>query len=253
MTFNSRTASLILATAWNTKTPCPGIPQDSFPESIVQAYEIQDLLTTEVDDEVAGWKVGFPPSGAISGRVFSRNLHSSPINLSSVTYPEPNLECEIAFRISADPPILSRIATREDYSPIMKAYSAIELTGRRVAGAPHGPSNEREVRDIIADNSGGAGLVIGPELNGWRDLDFSTIAVDLEIANKPAPMIPDANKRDLVMVVVDLANQLAERGLDLRNGDYISTGSLTEPTRLPVGADARAVYKDIGEINLRLE
>ncbi len=245
-------AAAVLAAAWNADRTCSGIPQDLFPQSVEQSYLIQDLMAAKINDTVVGWKIGFPPSGAISGRVFSRHLYRSPQVLSAVVHPEPNLECEIAFRIVTPPPRLTRPAVAADYAPIMKAFTAIELTGRRSAGAPHGPSNEWEVRDIVADNAAGAGLVIGPELIEWQSSDFRRIDVDLKIDDRPIPVIAGANERDLVGAVVDLANQLADRGLFLKDGDYISTGSLTEPTRLPVGSNAMAVFDNIGVISLGL-
>ncbi len=246
-------AAALLAKSWNFKEFRPPLPDDCFPRSVDEAYKIQDLMTSQIDDEVIGWKIGFPPSGAISGRIFSKNLYKSPTFLSSLVHPQPNLECEIAFQIARAPPPTQRPYIREEFEPIMRAYIAVELTGRRISEAPHGPSNEWEMRDIIADNSGGAGLVVGSELRQWQNWDFSDTVVDLEIDNKFIDTIPAVRERDLVIVVVNLANQLKDRGIELKIGDYISTGSLTIPTRLPVGASARAVFQSIGEIDLRLE
>ncbi len=244
-------AAALLSKAWNMGEFRPPLPDDCFPKTIDEAYEIQDLITSQIDDEVIGWKIGFPPSGAISGRIFSKNLYNSPTVLSSLVHPQPNLECEIAFQITRAPALRPYI--REDFEPIMRAYIAVELTGRRISEAPHGPSNEWEVRDIIADNSGGAGLVVGSELLQWQNQNFGDIILDLEIDNKAIEVIPAARGRDLVMVVVNLANQLKGRGIELKIGDYISTGSLTVPTRLPVGTSAKAVFSSVGQVDLRLE
>ncbi len=246
-------AATILARSWNNQEFSPPLPDDCFPRSVEEAYKIQDLMTSQIDDEVVGWKIGFPPSGPISGRIFSKNLYKSPTVLSSLTHPQPNLECEIAFQITQTPPQLQRPFAREDFEPIMRVYIAIELTGRRICKAPHGPSSEWEVRDIIADNSAGAGLVIGSELHHWQNGNFGGTIVDLEIDDRIIEVIPAARQRDPVMVVVDLANQLMGRGVKLNAWDYVSTGSLTIPTRLPVGASAKAVFQSIGEISLRLE
>lgn len=250
---NFITAASLLATAWNTDHPCSGIPDDCFPQSMEQAYIIQDLVSEQIKDDVVGWKVGFPPSGAISGRVYSRQLYSSPTVLSADVHPEPNIECEIAFRIEGNPPSLSRPAVREDYASFLRAFIAIELTGRRVAGAPHGPSNDWEVREIVADNSGGGGLVIGPELLERPNWDFSGADIQLDIDGVPVPVIAEARERDLLMIVVDLANQLSGRGISLKAGDYISSGSLTVPVPLPVGSRAKAEIDNCGEIDIRLE
>ncbi len=246
-------AAVLLAQSWNMEEFCPPLPDDCFPRSAKEAYKIQDLMASQIDDEVVGWKIGFPPSGPISGRIFSKNLYKSPAVLSSLTHPQPNLECEIAFQITRAPPQVQRVYVREDFEPIMRAFIAIELTGRRICEAPHGPSSEWQVRDIIADNSAGAGLVIGSELHHWQNRNFGDTIVDLKIDGKIIETIPAARKRDPVMVVVDLANQLMDRGIELTVEDYISTGSLTIPTMLPAGAGARAVFQSIGEISLRLE
>jgi 2-keto-4-pentenoate hydratase len=241
-----------LAEAWTGNRPIPGLPAAVAPASEAEAYAVQDRFTGLLDDNVVGWKVGFPPSGPITGRVFAGRLLASPARLSSRVFPDPKVECEFALRLTSASEPLDRPFRRADYEDRLRCFLAIELTGRRVAGAPHGPSTEEEVPDIVADNAAGAGLVVGPEVARWRDLPLSETQVALTIAGRRVAMVAAARDRDPVQVVVWVANHLAARGIALEAGHIVSTGSLTEPTDLPPGGSATAVFDDLGQVQVEL-
>lgn len=241
-----------LAEAWTGNRPIPGLPAAAAPASEAEAYAVQDRFAGLIEESVVGWKVGFPPSGPITGRVFARRLLASPARLSAQVFPDPKVECEFALRLVSAPEALDRPFRREDFEDRLRCFLAIELTGRRVAGAPHGPANEREVPDIVADNAAGAGLVVGPEVARWRDLPLSETQVALTIAGRKVPMVAAARDRDPVEVVVWLANHLAARGIALAAGHIVSTGSLTEPTDLPLGGSATAVFDHLGQVQVEL-
>jgi 2-keto-4-pentenoate hydratase len=241
-----------LAEAWTGNRPIPGLPAAAAPASDAEAYAVQDRFTELLDDTVVGWKVGFPPSGPITGRVFARRLLASPARLSPEVFPDPKVECEFALRLTSAPEVLDRPFRRADFVDRLDCFLAIEMTGRRVEGAPHGPTNEGEVPDIVADNGAGAGLVVGPEVVRWQDRPLSETQVALTIAGRKVPMVAAARDRDPVEVVIWLANHLAQRGIALEAGHYVSTGSLTEPTDLPLGGSATAVFGDLGQVQVEL-
>ena len=241
-----------LAEAWTVNHPIQGLPAAAAPTSEAEAYAVQDLFTQLLEDSVVGWKVGFPPSGPITGRVFARRLLPSPARLSPQVFPDPKVECEFALRLTSAPEALDRPYRRADFEDRLRCFLAIELTGRRIAGAPHGPTNQEEVPDIVADNGAGAGLVVGPEVTRWRDRPLSETQVALTIAGRKVPMVAGARDRNPVEVVVWLANHLAARGIALEAGHYVSTGSLTEPTDLSLGGSATAFFGDLGQVQVAL-
>jgi 2-keto-4-pentenoate hydratase len=245
-------AARLLAEAWIGNRLLAGLPAATAPASEAEAYAVQDLFAGLLEDSVAGWKVGFPSSGPITGRVFARRLLASPARLSPRVFPEPKVECELAFCLTSAPEPLDRPFRREDFEHRLGCFLAIELTGRRIEGASHGPASDREVPDIVADNAAGAGLVVGPEVARWQDRPLSETQVALTIAGRKVPMAAAARDRDPVQVVVWLANHLTARGIALEAGHIVSTGSLTEPTDLPPGGSATAVFDDLGQVRVEL-
>ena len=93
---------------------------------------------------------------------------------------------------------------------------------------------------------------MGPEVVRWHGKPLSETRVALNIAGRKVPMAAAARDRDPVEVVVWLANHLAARGIALDAGHIVSTGSLTEPTDLPPGESATAVFEDLGQVQVEL-
>ena len=91
---------------------------------------------------------------------------------------------------------------------------------------------------------GGAGaLVVGDEIPEWQDLDLQTLQVDLRIDGGPPVTNFEGDYRSNPLeVVVWLANFLSRRGIGLRKGDLVSTGSATHAPALYSGASAIATF-----------
>jgi 2-keto-4-pentenoate hydratase len=246
-------AAALLAQAWSGDAPLDAWPEALVPVDAAEAYAIQDAFCDRVGDQVVGWTVGFGSSAPIVGRIFKARLHGSPAVLSTATYPQPNLDCEVAFLVRDALPQLRRPYTPADLFYRVRAFAAVGLTGRRVRGAPHSRSDEREQWTILADNAAGAGLIVGPEIEDWRDRGINAVEVALQVDGETADPIPDLQRRDPVDVLLWLASHLAGRGLRLEPGQYIATGTLTMPTPLRPGSAATALFRGIGEISVRLE
>ena len=105
---------------------------------------------------------------------------------------------------------------------------AFELIEDR--NADHG---DVDALSILVDNSWCAGVVLGPPSTDWHSLDLADTPVSLRVNDAPpAAAVTGAAMGNPLNSLVWLANQLASRGLTLKGGMIVMTGS-TLATRFP--------------------
>jgi len=254
---NIQAAAELLATAWRSRTPIPGLPADCKPQTRQQAYAIQDAMAAILGFEVAGWKIGGFTVGQMTaqgldgpmiGRVLAPTVAPTPAELEAEPYNLCMLECELAFVINQE------LAPRETPYHIdelmdnMVLCLAIELTGSRYT---EGYNTDWFCN--IADNGNSGGLIIGPEIPDWRELRLADISVDLHLdRGEGIPNLQGDWRVDPLAVMQWTANCLSERGISLAAGSIVSTGSLTEPQPFRQGNSAIAIYSGLGELQVCL-
>ncbi len=244
-----------LAAAWreDRKIALPA----GVPTSRAEAFAMQDRMAALIGDATAGWKVGAAVravqeleghDGPIVGRILASRLHQSPARLPAATYAGGKVECEMAFRLTADLPLADAPYTRDRVARILVFHPAIELTGSRYAPGDRAPSTHA----VIADNGNANGFVFGPPIADWQDLPFSTLAIDARLDGRPIEVYTGIQRYDPVQAVADTATDLAARGIALKAGDYVSTGSSTVPTPIARGQTLIALFADLQRLEVTL-
>ncbi len=200
------------------------------PTTIPDAYDIQEryvaLLRNEHGDAV-GYKVG---------------LTSAPMP----DFGRLGLEFEIAVRIKSDVPVTGAPCTAEMIEPhIAGVCAAIELVDDRNADYAN-----LDVRSLVADNSWNGGIVLSEFATKWPDLESV-----LGRATKDDVAIGDGYGRDILghpfNSVAWLATQLASRGVSLKAGQVVMTGSVMK-TVFPVeDASYRFDLEEIGVVEVQ--
>jgi 2-keto-4-pentenoate hydratase len=246
-----------LAAAWreNTKIALP--EGGAGPASRAEALAVQDRMAALIGDRTVGWKVGAAVravqvleghDGPIVGRILAARVHQSPATVPAATYAGGKVECEFAFRLTADLPLEAAPYTREAVAKDLVFHPAIELTGSRYAPADRAPSTHA----VIADNGNANGFVFGPPLPEWRDIPFSTLPIDARLDGVPLEVYTGVQRYDPVQAVADTASDLAARGIELRAGDYVSTGSATVPTPIGQGQRLVAIFGGLQRLEVTL-
>jgi 2-keto-4-pentenoate hydratase len=138
------------------------------------------------------------------------------------------LEFEIAVRIKSDIPVTAVPCTAEMIEPhIAGVCAAIELVDDRNADYTH-----LDVLSLVADNSWNGGIVLSEFATKWPDLEGV-----LGRASKDDVAIGEGFGRDILghpfNSVAWLATQLASRGVGLKAGQVVMTGSVMK-TVFPV-------------------
>lgn len=230
------------------------------PTDMDSAYAIQNIAIRLDGREVAGWKVGKinPPEDARLGT----NRLAGPIFADSIVHAslgeEPLMPVFSEGFAAAEAEFLLHVAAGWDgqvpqsNADVLGLLDKVHL-GIEVASSPYPGINADGPTVTVSDFGNNYGLVVGPELDGWRETDFNSITVRLDIEGVTAGENTTANMLDgpLGAVRFLLANVKA-RGLDCSKGAWISTGAVTGVHPVKPGEAVVATFVGQGEVRCRI-
>jgi len=212
------------------------LPADLTPNDETEAYRIQDafvaLLLADGTGPIIGYKIALTSKAMqemvgsdhpSTGVLLAGCRYDSPKSLKASAFQRLGIECELAVELAEDLPhsalslSVDQVATR-----VAAIRPAFELIEDRNADY-----DDLEVGSLIADNAWNAGIVLGPELDGWRQTDLTTWPARLAINDQEADagVLGDAMGHPF-KVVAWLADHLALRGQTLKAGMVLMTGSV---------------------------
>ncbi|MFN4286995.1 MAG: 2-keto-4-pentenoate hydratase [Brevundimonas sp.] len=229
----------------------------ALPESLSQAYAIQDQAIALWPGEVRGWKLGRIPDplvqryGAdrLAGPIFSGNIWPMIDDDNGVAVPVINggfaaVEAEYLIRINRDVSPDERSWTREEAVDLIDEV----LTGIELAGSPLSLINDLGPAVTASDFGNNAGLIVGKRVEDGiarlDDLECRMLIEGGEVGRGRAGNLPGGPLQALVFLL-DLH---ARRGISLRAGDLISTGAVTGVHRIEAGQRALADFGTDGSI-----
>ena len=239
--------------------PYQPIPESFAPRSIIEAYDMQEAyhdLIIPARGPLTGYKIALTSSvmqqmvgfnAPCSGGIFSNNIHQSPATVKASDYGRLGAECEIAVLLGGDLPAASAPYDRSSVAEAVEALMpAFELVDDRNADY-----SDLFFLSVVADNTWNAGLVLGPRVTDWRELDLSVARGGMEINGKPAG---EGKGGDVLghpfEALAWLANTLAERGKSLSAGMIVMTGSIVTTKFLNAGDTATVSIEGLGEARL---
>lgn len=224
----------------------PGFP-GQVPETLEEAYRVQDCAIADWDDEVAGWKIGGIPAALrprfggvdrLAGPVFSRSIiHARPGVVAS--YPVFDggfaaVEAEFVLRIGRD--------CGPGQCPPGQAAGLVDAVflGIETAGSPLATINELGPCVIISDFGNNHGLIVGPRLADWHAPGFGQTKVVTSVDGvRVGSGTPDSLAGGPLGSLEFLLEVLAQRGRTLKQGDLVTTGAVTGVHSVAPGAVSR--------------
>jgi 2-keto-4-pentenoate hydratase len=229
------------------------------PATIADAYDIQERYVALIRDkhgEAVGYKVGLTsaPMQAfcridhpIAGVVLASRVHQSGVTVRRADFGRLGLEFEIAVRVKSDVPVTSVPCTAEMIKPhIDGVCAAIELVDDR--SADYG---NLDVLSLVADNSWNGGIVLSEFAAKWPDLEDV-----LGRATKDRVAIGEGHGRDILghpfNSVAWLATQLGSRGVRLKAGQVVMTGSVMKTVFPLEDASYRFDLEGIGFVEVQV-
>lgn len=234
--------------ARRTGSPIPSYPGQR-PETLDEAYAVQDVAIALTDQAIAGWKVG-----RIEPPIEARNRLAGPI-FADMVVPEGDTPPAMAIFeggfAAAEAEFLLRIGTAPD--PDKLSYTLAEAIvlidavhiGIEIASSPYGGINDDGPAVTISDFGNNNGLVLGQPIIEWRDVDLNDWPVELLINGESAGRATTATMLDGPFGAARfLFEALAERGIPLEPGQWISTGAVTGVHAVTVGDRIEARFDD---------
>ncbi len=227
------------------------------PETLEQAYDIQDAVIDGWPGEIGGWKVGRILGAAVSkyncdrlaGPIFSDMIAQTRTNSLEVpVYPEgfAAIEGECVAVINKDAPIdKTTYSTQEAVDMIDSIHLGVEI-----ASSPFPGINDNGPLVTICDLGNNYGLIVGEAIPNWRELrlqdwTMATFIGDERVGQSTPADIPGGP----VESVRFMLENSARRGRPLKKGALVSTGAVTGVHAIKVGQTARVELVGASQIN----
>lgn len=231
-------------------------PSDLQPDSLDEAYAVQDFviagLLADHGGQSIGWKVGCTNAaaqqllglgGPFYGRLLSPFVHDSPVTLDANRFHMLCVEAEFAVEVGRDFAAGDAPFNRAGVADhIRSVLPAIEIVDTRFV-------NWRRVGAtwLVADNGSAGHWVRGKAVADWRGLDLAGHQIALRVNEQVIREGVGANVMGHPFEAVRfLANDLARRGRALRAGDIVSTGTAIEVYYAKAGDRIDADFGELG-------
>jgi len=223
---------------------------------LASAYRLQDRLREALvsrGERVAGWKAAFTSRAAQEANQLAEPgcafLLASGVLASGAEVPFARftalaVEAEIALvmrRDLAGPGVTAARAA----SAVEGAMAALELVDFRYSGKTTGT-------DVIAEGVYAVAIVLGNALVPITGLDLALEGLVYEQSGTLAATATAAEVMgNPLNSLAWVANHLGSRGLGLRAGDVVMTGSVSKLLRPRAGESVRATYTRLGSTSVR--
>ena len=229
---------------------------------IEDAYRIQDALHRLMAEggrgEIAGWKVALTSRAMqeltgvdqpAAGAIFSTVVLRSPARVGLAGYHHLGVEFEVAACLGEDLPPgtgpWTRASVADRVAACMPAFELVE--------DGHADYKTLDAFTLVAQNTWNGGVVLGPPVAAWRDVDLENAVTRCWVNDVPAGQgkTGDALGHPLEAVAW-LANLLNRRGRMLARDMIVMTGS-SITTRFPSPGDrVRFAIAGLGEVSLEV-
>jgi 2-keto-4-pentenoate hydratase len=246
----AQAAALLIAARGGERLPA--LPPDLAPRDAAEAYAIQDAVLARLGAPVGwpiGWKVGAktPTAEPASAPMLPGTVLMSPARLVGPAIKPRAVECEFAFRLGRSLPPEGAPYTRE---AVLDAIDAL-VPAMEVLDSRYRDPDALERISVLADNLSSGAFVLGEPILDWRRVDLARQPARLVVDGAVIAETVDANPAgDPLRLVAWLANALPARGLWLKAGTVVSTGSLTGIVPVGPGAATRAEFPGLGQVEV---
>lgn len=245
--FDPASIALSLARSWQ---GAARLADDQVPVAdATQAYAVQNALLAQLGP-LAGWKVGAAHDTAEPNcaPLPAGCLHPSDASVGLPARSMRGIEVEVAVRLRADLLPGDRLLSREEIAAAVgEVMPAIEVVDSRLARGREAP-----VPAKLADLQSHGALVLGaPVAVDPLSVDVGSLHARLTFngdvafdgaSTHPAP--------DIWRLLAWLARHAQARGLPLRAGQVVTTGSCTGLPFAPAGAHIEAELAGLGRVAL---
>lgn len=204
----------------------------TIPSTLDAAYQVQDFAIDCDGRQVGGWKVGRinPPQDGVdrlAGPIFADSIfeaNGASVEMPIFAHGFGAAEAEFLLRFGKAPPAGKRRFTEGEAADLIDAVHV----GIEIASSPLPTINELGPTVTISDYGNNNGLVIGGAIPDWREADINAWPVELLINGE----VIGAAKAETMLdgpvgAVRFLLELMAERGIAIEPGQWVSSGAVT--------------------------
>ena len=264
MTTSAREAADLLWRHRQAGLPLDALPGALRPGDIDAGHAVQAEWPAASGWAVVGWKIAATSDagqahinvgGPLPGRILSGFVHAEGATLSLAGNRMRVAEPEFAFRLGDDLPARAAPYTEAQVlAAVATLHPAFEVPNSRFADFARAGEAQ-----LLADDACCGEFVFGAAAPaGWRRLDLAAHRVHARVADAAGRqrLARDGEGRaalgDPRAALVWLVNELSARGLALRAGQTVSTGTCMVPLEVRPGDEVHADYGALGQIRIRL-
>lgn len=241
--------------------PLPALPEACRPATAADGYAVQEaLIALRVRDEGArpiGWKIGATNPAAremlgvaepFYGRLLSTLTTDAPSSFATAEMFLRVVEPEIALEIDAD---LDPAGAPFDAAAIARVVRAV-VPAIEIVDTPLAAGIRAGGPALIADGGAHGRWIKGRPVADWHGLDLIghrvTLSIDGALVREGRGGNVDGGP---LAAAAWLATALAARGRGLRAGEFVSTGTATQPATAEAGQTVLADFGSLGHVEIR--
>ena len=222
---------------------------DEAPATAEEGYALQDVILRRLGITIAGWKAGAssPTAEPQAGPILADRMKPSPARFAMLPNALRTVEAELAFRFGYD---LSARATPYSENEVWDAIDTLHV-GIEVLESSFVDRRFVPEHAVLGDLLNNGAYAYGPPITDWRGRELGKPKAVLIINGKEVRHAdagtPGGHPKRLLTFLV---NHAAGRGLAIKRGDIVTTGSHTGMLDAPAGSTVTARFEGIGEATL---
>ncbi len=235
------------------------LPADCEPQTLADGYAVQERLLQLLGTPTTGYLLGltneymqknFNVDAPYYARILKPNLHRSPKRFGAKELLTRGLECEVAFRMTRDLPPRGKPYTMDEVADaVASMHPSIEVVNGHFENWLDLP-----MPIVLADNGTDGPLVCGEGTSDWRCIDRLNLPVALSVNGKIAAEGKGANALgDPLKALTWLANALNTKGIGIKAGETINTGTCAPLIPAKPGDEVVASFGPLGDVHIVFE
>lgn len=255
----TKEAATILWDCWRQGWRIDGLPMACRPQTVEDGYAVQAALATLTGDDVIGWKIAATSAegqrhigvdGPLAGRLFARFLRQETDIIAATPLLMRVAEAEFAFRFARPMPPRERgYTTAEVLDAVGALHLAIEVPDSR-----YNDFASAGAAQLVADDACAAFFVLGREVKDWRGLDLvaqkGALLRNGELVSTGSGALVLGDPR---LALTWFVNDRSRRGVTVRQGDIVTTGTCAKPAAVMSGARIEARFEGLGAVTIRFD
>lgn len=221
----------------------------AIPTDDADAYRVQKAVVAKLGAGIAGWKVGAANSEATPNCAPILSGTILPAGASIAAERSTGVEVEIAYKLATGFAAGGATPSRAEVEKaIGSAHLVLELCASRLADGLKSPPHLQ-----LADSGTNLGLLVGPEVKDWRNIDLKSLRCKL-VANGATIADTTAGHTtcDLVGLLTWLVGHCVKERGGIAAGAIVTTGSWMGIRWVDTPAEVTGVFDGLGEVKAGL-